>query len=456
MCTDYTDLNKACPKDPYPLPSIDRLVDGASSFALLSFMDAYSRYNQIKMHPRDEAKMTFIMDVGAYYYKMMPFELKNAGATYQRLMDKIFEGLIGGDVEVYVDDMVVKSSIAVDDCRALGRVFQAGKFLGFMLTERGIEANLEKCQAIINMRSLWTVKEVQQLTRRITTLSRFLSRSAETIFPIFNTLKKGDSFVWMVESEEAFLRLKALLATPLILMKLMLGIPLLIYISVVEEAVSIVDAEQRYQRIEKAGLTLGHLVIVRMDLPIRKVLKKPDLVRQMMAWSVQLFEFDISYESIGHIKAQALVDFVTEMTAGSEEVEVNNGWFLSVDGASNQTGSGAEVILEGPNGVLIEPSVQFEFKARNNQAEYEALLVGMILVKELEAKILTAKSDSKLITGQVNREYHAKDSQLMKYLDRATKMAATFEKFMLHHMPREKNERANLLSKLATSQKRGV
>ncbi|RDX66812.1 hypothetical protein CR513_54381, partial [Mucuna pruriens] len=83
MCTDYTDLNKACPKDPYPLPSIDRLVDEVSGQALLSFMDAYSGYNQIRMHPDDEEKTAFITEAGAFCYKVMPFGLKNAGATYQ-------------------------------------------------------------------------------------------------------------------------------------------------------------------------------------------------------------------------------------------------------------------------------------------------------------------------------------------------------------------------------------
>ncbi|RDX93644.1 Retrovirus-related Pol polyprotein from transposon 17.6, partial [Mucuna pruriens] len=163
----YTDLNKACPKDPYPLPNIDRLVEGASGFALLSFMDAYSGYNQIKMHPQDEAKIAFITDSRIYCYKVMPLGLKNTGATYQRLMDKIFEEII-----VYVDDMVVKSTTAANQYKALGRVFQVlrqhrlklnpekcsfrvrvGKFLEFMLTERGIEANPDKFQAVINMRS---------------------------------------------------------------------------------------------------------------------------------------------------------------------------------------------------------------------------------------------------------------------------------------------------------------
>ena len=90
MCVDFTDLNKACPKDSYPLPSIDSLVDNASGYATLSFMDAYSGYNQILMHPSDQNKTAFITDFGNYCYKVMPFGLKNAGATYQRLMDKVF------------------------------------------------------------------------------------------------------------------------------------------------------------------------------------------------------------------------------------------------------------------------------------------------------------------------------------------------------------------------------
>ncbi|RDX86875.1 hypothetical protein CR513_31728, partial [Mucuna pruriens] len=169
MSTDYTDLNKACPKDPYPLPSIDRLVDGVSSFALLSCIDAYSGCNQIWMNPRDEEKTTFITEEGAFCYKVMPFGLKNVVATYQRLMEKVFQEVLGVDVKVYVDDMVVKSTKTGEYCKALDilRKHQlrlnpetcsfgahARKFLGFMLTKRGIEANPDKCQAVISMRSL--------------------------------------------------------------------------------------------------------------------------------------------------------------------------------------------------------------------------------------------------------------------------------------------------------------
>ena len=160
MCVDYTDLNKACPRDAYPLPNIDRLVDGAAGNKVLSFLDAYSDYNQITMAASDMNKTAFIIDDANYFYKVMPFGLKNAGATYQQLMDKVFSHLMGKCVEVYVDDMVVKSPSHHQHAQDLSTVFSTlrqydlllnpdkcilgvdrDKFLGFMLTKRDIEAN---------------------------------------------------------------------------------------------------------------------------------------------------------------------------------------------------------------------------------------------------------------------------------------------------------------------------
>ena len=109
MCTDFTDLNKACPKDTYPLPNIDRLVDEASGHNFLSFLDVYSGYNQIPMYGPDRSKTTFITDRANFCYEVMPFGLKNAGVTYKRLMNRVFRGQIGRTMELYVDDMVVKS-----------------------------------------------------------------------------------------------------------------------------------------------------------------------------------------------------------------------------------------------------------------------------------------------------------------------------------------------------------
>jgi DNA-binding NtrC family response regulator len=109
MCVDFTDLNKACSKDSFPLAQIDLLVDSTSGHELLSFMDAFSGYNQIYMEGADQEKTSFITDRGLYSYKMMPFGLKNARATYQRLVNRMFRSQIGRNVKVYVDYMLVKS-----------------------------------------------------------------------------------------------------------------------------------------------------------------------------------------------------------------------------------------------------------------------------------------------------------------------------------------------------------
>ena len=106
---DFTDLNKACLKDSFPLPRMDQLMDSTTVHKLLTFMDAFSGYNPIKMDEEDQEKTTFITSQGLYCYKVMPFRLKNAGVTYQRLVNKMFNKQIDRNMEVYVDDMLVKS-----------------------------------------------------------------------------------------------------------------------------------------------------------------------------------------------------------------------------------------------------------------------------------------------------------------------------------------------------------
>lgn len=108
-CVDFTDLNKACSKDSFPIPRIDQLVDATTGHQLLSFMDAYSGHNQIPMNPDDKEHTSFVIDRGLYCYKVMSFGLRNVGATYQRLVNMMFEDLIRKTMEVYVDDILVKS-----------------------------------------------------------------------------------------------------------------------------------------------------------------------------------------------------------------------------------------------------------------------------------------------------------------------------------------------------------
>ena len=157
-------------------------------------------------------------------------------------------------------------------------------------------------------------------------------------------------------------------------------------------------AETRYQALEKAALAVvfsarrlrhyfhSFTMVVMTNLPIQKVLKKPDIAGRMVCLAVELSEFDIQYEPRGSIKGHVYADFVAELSPeGEQEVEAGSQWLLSVDGSSNQQGSGAGIVLDGPNGVLIEQALRFAFKENNNQAEYEALVAGMLLAKEMGA-----------------------------------------------------------------------
>nr|KYP53812.1 Retrovirus-related Pol polyprotein from transposon 17.6 [Cajanus cajan] len=501
MCTDYTSLNKACPKDAYPLPNIDRLVDGASGHGILTFLDAYSGYNQIPMHTRDEEKTAFITDSANYCYQVMPFGLKNAGATYQRLMNKVFQHQIGRNMEVYVDDMVVKSINVDRHVLDLSEAFQqlrkydmrlnpekcvfgvsGGKFLGFMLSARGIEANPDKCMAIINMISPQSLKQVQQLTGQLTALLRFLPCLAEITKPIVALLRKSKKFEWSDECEEAFRTLKERLGSPPILSKPDLQLPIVVYLCVSNDAISTVlvqekekdgqqpiyfisrmlqEAETRYQLLEKVALGLvhtarrlrqyfqSHHVVVRTNCPISKVLRKPELAGRMMAWSIELSEFDIVFEPRGSIKSQYLADFVNELQPkGCFE---NDLWTMHVDGSSNNQGSGAGIILEGPTGLVLEQSLRFAFKASNNQAEYEALLAGLRLAREIGVSRLECWTDSKIVAEQVNNNFQVKDANLLKYYHLFQRMRDTFEEVQVKHTPRERNGRADQLARLASS-----
>ena len=168
VCVDYTDLNDACPKDSFPLPRIDQIVDASVGHGMLSFLDAFLGYHQIPMHPPDAEKKFFITPHGLYCYNVMPFGLKNVGATYQRLVPKMFRPLLCSTMEVYIDDMLVISKQRPDHVDNLQQTFDllreygmklnplkyafgvsVDRFLGFMVTQRGIETNPAQLKAIL-------------------------------------------------------------------------------------------------------------------------------------------------------------------------------------------------------------------------------------------------------------------------------------------------------------------
>ena len=315
----------------------------------------------------------------------MPFGLKNAGATYQRLVNKMFNKQIGRNMKVYVDDMLIKSKeelAHLDNLRETFATFKlyqmklnpskcvfgvvSGKFLGFMVSQRGIEANPGKVQAIINMASPKTVKEVQKLIGSIAALNRFVSRVMEKCLPFFKTLKR--TFAWTDECEAAFQELKRYLSNPPLLSLSKEGESLQLYLAVSATAVSaalireegkkqlpvyyISQAFQRaefgYPRIEKIAFTLimasrklrqyfqASPILVMTDQPIRKSMNKLEAARRMVQWAIELSQFDIEYHPRMAIKAQALADFIAEFTLTDEKNPNHEAeqWTIHTDGSS--------------------------------------------------------------------------------------------------------------------------
>jgi hypothetical protein len=237
MCIDFTALNKHCPKDYFPLPRIDKIIDSTAGCEHLSFLDAYSGYNQIRLKVEDEDKTVFITPHGVYCYMTMPFGFKNVGATYQRCMQACLKEQIGCNIEVYIDDIVIKTVKADSLLNDLRETFAnldrysiklnpkkcsfgvpTGQLLGYLISERGIEGNPEKIQAIINMQPPKTLRHVQQLTGRLAALSRFISKLGKKALPFYRLLRKTDNFTWTEEAQAAFDdRKRRLLTSPVLI-----------------------------------------------------------------------------------------------------------------------------------------------------------------------------------------------------------------------------------------------
>ncbi|KAL2248495.1 UNVERIFIED_CONTAM: Retrovirus-related Pol polyprotein from transposon [Sesamum indicum] len=413
VCIDFTDLNKACPKDPYPLPRIDALVDSTAGYELFSMMDAYQGYHQIFMAEEDQDKTSFVTERGIYCYKVMPFGLKNAGATYQRLVNRMFEDQIGKTMEVYVDDMLVKSSRSHDHIAYLEQTFATlrkfimklnpmkctfgvagGKFLGYLVRERGIEMNPEKIEAILKLKSPTNIKEVQKLTGKLASLNRFISKSSDRNLPFFKVLRKTKNFEWTEECEQAFQDLKTYLGSPPLLANPKGNEVLYVYLAVSENAISsaLVREEGGVQspiyyvsRMLHGAEKRGHHIIVLTNHPLRNVLARPEASGRLVKWAVELGEFGIEYQARTTLKGQVLADFMVEFV-GEPETEPSLGkWMLHVDGSSNAGNRGIGILIQGPENIEIEVAARLSFPVTNNEAEYEALIMGLELSLEAGA-----------------------------------------------------------------------
>jgi hypothetical protein len=452
MCVDYTGLNKACPKVPYPLPRIDQIVDSTAMCETLSFLDAYSGYHQIKMKESDQLTISFITPFGMYCYTIMPFGLRNAGATYQRCMNHVFGEHIGRTVEAYIDDIVVKTKKASDLLSDLETTFKClrakdvklnpekcvlgvprGMLLGFITSERGIEANPEKITAITNMGPIKDLKGVQRVMGCLAALSRFISRLGKKGLPLYRLLRKVEHFTWTPEAKEALGNLKALVTNAPILVPPTAGEALLIYIAATTQVVNAAIVVERreeghalliqrpvyfisevlsetkvcYLQIQKLLYAViltrrklrhyfeSHPVTVVSSFPLGEIIQSREASGRIAKWAVELMGETLSFAPQKAIKSQVLADFLAEWTdtqlpTAPIQPEL---WTMYFDGSLMKTGAGAGLLFISPLGEHVRYVLRLHFSVSNNMAEYKALVNGLRIAVELGVRRLDARGD---------------------------------------------------------------
>jgi hypothetical protein len=376
------------------------------------------RYHQLALHPDDEDKPAFITPHGIYCYKVMTFGLKNAGAIYQKSIQKCLKTQIGKNIEAYVDNVVVKTTeedkliTDLTETFANLREFQwklnptkcvfgvaSGLLLGFMVGHRGIEANPTKIDAIRKMAKASNKKDVMKLTGMMAALGRFISKLSEKGLPFFKILKKADNFVWDNEAQKVFEALKESLTTPPVMTAPIPKETLLLYISATTNVVSTVlvakreeegeaypvqrpvyyvsevlaDAKTRYTQPQKLLYALlitsrklrhyfqAHKIVVPYSFPLGEIIHNRDANGHIVKWSVELGEFEIEFCPRQAIKSQILTDFVSEWTEIQmpPPKERTEHWIMYFDGALNLEGAGAGVLLISPRESSSSTSCRF-------------------------------------------------------------------------------------------------
>ncbi|XP_042385760.1 uncharacterized protein LOC121977237 [Zingiber officinale] len=356
---------------------------------------------------------------------------------------------------------------------------KGGRFLSYIVTERGIEANPGKVKALQDMPPPRNLKEVQRLTGRITTLSRFISKSSYRSLSFFKILRRATKFQWDDGCDQAFEELKQYLSSLPILAKPIVGESLWIYLSSTEYAIGsalvrqeggiqqpvyflshiLKDVESRYTGLEKLAYALvlaarrlrpyflAHSIIVMTNSALGRVLLNPDASDWLIKWTTKLSEFDIQYQPRSAIKAQALADFVTEV----QNPEPEASWKVYVDKSSARQRSGIGILLISPREDLMQLSIRLDYRATNNEAEYEALIAGLQAARHVGATKVLLHSDSQLVAQQQNGTFEINSAQLRLYAKAFEKLKANFREVVIHKIPRLENQTTDELAKLASA-----
>ncbi|XP_073363211.1 uncharacterized protein [Aegilops tauschii subsp. strangulata] len=361
----------------------------------------------------------------------------------------------------------------------------AAKLLGFLVSERGIEANLEKIKAITSLAKPACVNDVQRLAGRIAALSQFISRLGEKAIPLYQMMTKIDQFFWSDAANEAFKALKKQLAEPPVLAAPIEKEPLLLYVAANRRAVSVavvverkdpgkeylvqrpayyvsevlIESKQRYPHWQKLVYAvfmasrklqqyfLGHPNIVVSSAPLGDIIQNREATGRVANWDIELGPHGLKYTPRTTIKSQALVDFINDWTELQmrEDKPYNTYRTIHFDGSRQLERSGAGVILTSPHGDKFGYVLRLMFPCSNNAAEYEASLHGLHMAKEMNLSRVRCFGDSDLVAQQVSGSWDSKDPLMVAYRRAVDAIAGHFKGYQVEHIDRRKNEAADAL-----------
>ncbi|XP_051115706.1 uncharacterized protein LOC127240898 [Andrographis paniculata] len=492
--------------DEYVMPIANMLIDSAAGHQILSLIDGYAGYNQISLAEEDIPKTAFrcLGALGIYEWTVMPFGLKNAEATYQWAMNTIFHDLIGQSMEVYIDDVIIKSKDFDTHLADLKNVFlrmkqynlkmnptkcafgvSAGNFLGFLVHEKGIEVDANKTKAVLTVQPPRSVKEVQSLLGKVNYLRRFISNAAGKLKPITKLLKnKATDFSWGPEQQEA-------LTKPPVLVPPRGDQPIRLFVANSFDVMSsllpqeweddkerainylsktLAGPELNYTMPEKmcfslvfACTRLEHYILPRetevvskVDM-IRLIMHKPTMQGRLMKWAIKLAPFALQHRPIKAVKGQVVAKLLAEFS-NNEPVENkmvpyigSSPWKMFFDGSRSKGKSVAGVILEGPGARKISLQLQME-KMTHNSAEYESFILGLEALVAKGAQTVMICGDSQPVINQVLKRYACNYPHLRQYRDLVYHLLYRIAEVLIEHVPRTENRQADNLAQNACQQ----
>jgi hypothetical protein len=418
MCVDFMDLSKACKKDDFPLERVDKIVDDAANSEMLSLLDMFSGCHQIRVRKEDEDRTSFITPFGTFCFVRMPEGLKNAGCTFSRMIAIVLHPQIVRNIFAYVDDIVVKIVQRRDHISDLVETFanlraanlklnpekcivdiHKGKVLRCLVSTKGIVANPDKIKALVEMQDPVSVKDVQKLTGRVAALNRFIPRAAERSLPFFQVLRSAKNFQWSETQKQAFQELKDYLSNMTKLCPPEPRLPLLLYVSASNSAVSVVLVQEKeeegklkqipvyfasealsgskifYSELEKIAYAVimaarklihyfeGHRIRVITNQPLSDLFANREASTRIIKWGAELSEYIADFERRSAIKSQVLANFVVDWTSATRNLdeEIPTPWIVQCDGAWCHKGVGISAVVTSPVGVVIRYAARLIF-----------------------------------------------------------------------------------------------